>query len=92
MAWLRLIALLLLAETAIYLLLRVYIRSLRREALEKLWDGRNPDLAGPGAMRDRFVAAGMAKYETSLRFRLLWLAFILPTFTVMGIIIWVNWQ
>lgn len=92
MAWLRLIALLFLLETVFFLLLRLYVRSLRREKLETLWDRKNPTLVKDHPRRARFVETGMTGFEKTLRMRLLWLVFILPTLTVMGIIIWVNWQ
>lgn len=91
-AFLRAMILLLLLEAGFYLLLRVYIRSLRREKLEKLWDRQNPDMAGDNPQREAYLTREMADFETSLRTRLLWLVFILPTLTVMGIVYLVNWQ
>lgn len=88
----RLIVLVLLLEAALYLLLWIYMRSLRRESLEGEWDERHPDLAGPGPDRAEFVRRAMKGFEKSLRARLLWLVFIIPTAAIMGIIYWVNWQ
>lgn len=88
----RLIVLVLLLEAALYLLLWIYMRSLRREALEGEWDERHPGQAGPGPDRAEFVRRAMTGFEQSLRARLLWLVFIIPTAAIMGIIYWVNWQ
>lgn len=88
----RLIVMVLLIETMFYLLLRIYIRSLRREQLEEIWDRRHPDRAGNNPARNQFVQKAMVGYEKSLKSRLLWLVFILPTLTIMGIVYWVNWQ
>ena len=88
----RLIVLVLLLEAMFYLLLRIYIRSLRRERLEEIWAERHPDMAGNHALRDEFVRRAMVGFDRSLKSRLLWLVFILPTLAIMGIIYWVNWQ
>jgi hypothetical protein len=59
--------------TILYVVVSLYARSLRREALEKEWErtGRSGD-------RDSFVAEGMARYATSLRRKLIWLVYVLP--------------
>ena len=88
----RLILFVLLLEAALYFLLKIYLRSLRREALEGEWDERHPDRAGDNADRDEFVRRSMVGFEKTLRARLLWLVFIIPTAVIMGIIYWVNWQ
>lgn len=91
-ALIRLIVLVFLLEAMFYLLLRIYIRSLRRERLEEIWDERHPEKAGDGASRDEFVRKSMVGFDKSLKSRLLWLVFILPTAAIMGIVYWVNWQ
>ncbi|MFV0386515.1 hypothetical protein [Paracoccus sp. (in: a-proteobacteria)] len=88
----RLVVLVLLFETLFFVMLRVYVRSLRRERLEKAWDKRHPDMAGANPLRDRFVRRSMVGYDKSLRLRLLWLVFILPTLAIMGVVYWINWQ
>lgn len=88
----RLMLLVVLLETAFYLLLWIYIRSLRREALEEEWAKRHPDQAGNHDARAEFVRKAMNGFEKTLRARLLWLVFIIPTAAIMGIIYWVNWQ
>ncbi|MFV0303791.1 MAG: hypothetical protein ACK5IP_23475 [Paracoccus sp. (in: a-proteobacteria)] len=88
----RLLVLVLLLEVAFYLLIRIYLRSLRREALENEWDERHPDRAGNNPARDEFVRRSMIGFDKSLRGRLLWLVFIIPTVAIMAIVYWVNWQ
>lgn len=73
--------------TVIYFVIRIYARSLRREALEKRFD-----LGGIEGNRDAFIESGMARYEKSLRRRLLWLVYIIPM-AVMGVTIYlVNYH
>ncbi|MGR3553179.1 hypothetical protein [Paracoccus sp. (in: a-proteobacteria)] len=91
-AFFRLIVLVLLLEAMFYLLLRLYIRSLRRERLENIWAECHPDMAGDRAARGKFVRKSMVGFDKSLRSRLLWLVFIIPTLTIMGIVYWINWQ
>ncbi len=88
----RLIVLVFLIETMFYLLLRIYIRSLKRERLESLWDERHPERAGNSPERDEFVRRAMVGFDTSLKARLLWLVFIIPTLAILAIVIQVNWQ
>lgn len=88
----RLIVFVLLIEVMFYLLLRIYIRSLRRERLEEVWDVRHPDMAGNNEARDEFVRRSMIGFDKTLKSRLLWLVFIIPTLAIMGIVYWVNWQ
>jgi hypothetical protein len=91
-AFFRLILFLLIAETVFYLALRVYIRSLRRERLEEIWDERHPAMPGNTPARRAFVRRSMIGFDKTLKARLLLLVFVLPTLAVMGIIYWVNWQ
>lgn len=65
-----------------YWALLIYSRSLRREALEKEWDGDWHEDASPEA-RALFIEEGMAEYEHSLRRKLIWLVYIIP----MGLLI-----
>lgn len=87
----RLIILVFLLETAFYLLLWIYIRSLRREALEEEWNRRHPDRVGDTADRSEFVRKSMTGFEKSLRARLLWLVYIIPTLAIFAIVYWVNY-
>ncbi|AXQ94364.1 hypothetical protein ORIO_11875 [Cereibacter azotoformans] len=65
--------------TVFYVLLSIYSRSLRREALEKEYDEGYGD--GP---REAYIEAGMKKYEKGLRKKLILLVYIIPAiiFTV----------
>lgn len=92
MQFLRLIIIVLVVETLFFFLLRIYIRSLRYEKLEEEWDARHPEKAGDSAERDEFVRKSMVGFEKSLKARLTWAVFILPTLAIMGIVYWVNWQ
>lgn len=67
-----------------YFILRIYARSLRREALEKEWDA-SPQ--GDDAARKAFIEKGMADYEGSLRNRLLVIIFVLP-FIVIALLLY----
>jgi hypothetical protein len=80
-AWL--IALVIL--TVFYWLLRTYLRSTRREALEKRFDEE-----GLTGERDIWVEAQMKDYGRSLKLRLLWLVYILPLAAIAVIIYYVN--
>lgn len=91
-AFFRLILFLLIAETAFYLLLRVYLRSLRREQLEDTWDERHPAMPGNTPARREFVRRSIVGFDRTLRSRLLLLVFVLPNLAIMGIIYVVNWQ
>lgn len=92
MALLRLIGLVLAIELIFYALLTVYIRSLRREELEKEWDRRHPEKAGPSPERRTFVRRSMVGFSKSLRSRLVALVLILPTVAIIAIIILVNYN
>lgn len=75
--------------TVVYWLLAIYARSTERERLEKHWDAAPPE---GEADRDAYIAAGMAKYEKSLRRKLIWLVYIVPMAAVGVIIYIVNAQ
>ncbi len=61
------------ALTGLYVMISLYSRSVRREALEDEWDGDRPT-----EDRDAFIAEGMARYERSLRRKLIWLVYVVP--------------
>jgi hypothetical protein len=71
------------ALTVIYWLLAIYFRSLERERLEKEYD--HGEVEGS---RDAHIAQGLAGYENSLRRRLIWLVFIIPT-AVVAALVWI---
>ena len=78
--------------SVVYLLVSIYSRSVRREKLEKAWDGDPAREGAAKADRDAYIADGMAVYEQSLRKRLIWLVYILPGVAVAIIIYAVNWN
>lgn len=91
-AFLRLIGLVLVVELIFYALIYIYVRSLRREGLEKEWDRRHPERAGPGEERDAFVRRSMLGYSRTLRARLVGLVLVLPLVVIVTIIFYVNYN
>ncbi|MFV0411084.1 MAG: hypothetical protein ACK5LJ_15710 [Paracoccus sp. (in: a-proteobacteria)] len=92
MALIRLAFLLFLVEAIFYLMLTIYLRSTKAEALEDEWDRRHPDRAGDSPQRRRFVHLAMRGFQKTLKARLVALVFILPTVAI-GVIAWlVNVQ
>ncbi|MDO5528831.1 MAG: hypothetical protein Q4F71_05460 [Paracoccus sp. (in: a-proteobacteria)] len=89
-ALIRLLFFLLLAELVMYLLIRSYLRSVRREELEKEFDRRHPEIRGPSPERQRFIARSMRGFDRTIRSRLVGLVFVLPTIAVIAIVIAVN--
>ncbi len=76
--------------TVVYLLVSVYSRSVRRERLEKEWDG---DPANEGRLPDErtaFIEQGMQAYRHSLRRRLIVLVYIIPLVTTLVTVYLVN--
>lgn len=80
-----------LVATVAYVALSVYFKSLRREHLEKQWDGAPPDGAGVTERTD-FIEAGMRSYHDSLRRRLILLVYVVPVIAVSIIIYIVNYR
>lgn len=75
------------AAAVSYWLLLIYLRSLRREALEKAWDRGE----AVGALdRAPYVEAGMVEFEQSWLRRMLWLVVLVPYVLVGGLIYFVN--
>ena len=92
MGWLRLAFFMYVALTVIHFVAGIYSRSVRREKLEKSWDG-DPERSGqPPADRDAFIEAGMQAYDKGLKKRLLWLIYILPTIGFVAVIYFINWD
>ncbi len=89
--WVRLAFFMYLGLTVAYFLTAIYSRSVRREKLEKAWDSDPAREEAPQAERTDFIETGMARYETGLKKRLLWLIFILPTVAFAATIYYVNW-
>lgn len=58
--------------SVIYLVVRAYALSVTRERLERDFDrGQDGDI-------DAYIATGLSEYRRSLRYKLLWLVYILP--------------
>jgi len=73
--------------TIVYFIVRIYMRSLEAERLEKLWE----EEGRPGTMDD-FVDRGLARYERSLRRKLIWLVYVVPTLLVAVLIYVINFM
>ncbi|MBN2740320.1 MAG: hypothetical protein JXR35_05390 [Rhodobacteraceae bacterium] len=78
------------ALSVIFWLVRIYARSLRREALEDEWAEAEAAGDTPGP-REIYVEIGMKNYERSLLRKLIWLVYILPIALVVGLIYLVNY-
>lgn len=89
LALIRLAVFGLIALTILFWLVRIYARSLRREALEEDWDGSAELQAGQ--TREDFVEAGLRDYEKSLLRKLIWLVYILPIALVALIVYLMNY-
>ncbi|AGT08167.1 hypothetical protein [Paracoccus aminophilus] len=92
MAFVRLLVFVVLIELVFYALLSIYIRSLRREELEKEWDSRHPDRQGDSSARREFVRRSMIGFRKTLRARLVGLVLILPLVLIATIVILVNYN
>ncbi len=90
-ALLRLAVLAVIALSAVYLVLWIYARSVRREALEKAWAADHPDGGDPDA-RAAYVDTGVADYEPGLRRRLILFVFVLPAIALAAVIYLTNYQ
>ncbi|QLQ17559.1 MAG: hypothetical protein HZT43_00635 [Exiguobacterium profundum] len=71
--------------TILFFLLRIYARSLRREALEETWDQ-----GGIDQPRDDYIRHGMESYEKGLFLKLLWLVYIIPTIVISALVYFLN--
>ncbi|MBP9951101.1 MAG: hypothetical protein KBF27_04985 [Cypionkella sp.] len=73
--------------SAVYWIVSVYSRSVRRERLEKRYDA-----GGIDGERDAYIEAGMQAYEHGLRRRLIWLVYVIPTVVISVTVYLVNYQ
>ena len=69
----RLIGFALVVLTVFYVLIGLYARSVRREALEERWDRGD----GTGT-RDDFIRQGMDRYRSTLRWKLVIGVYVVP--------------
>ncbi|RRH78483.1 hypothetical protein [Falsigemmobacter faecalis] len=82
--FLRLLVLLLIVLSVLYVLVAIYARSLARERLERRWEAK------PHAgRREDFIAAGLRLYDKSARRRLLGAIWIVPPVTI-AVLIWLT--
>lgn len=91
MAFIRLIAIVIAVEALFYVLISFYLRSTRREQLEKEWAKRHPDRPGRSPERDEFVRRSMRYFHRSIKARLVGLVFILPTIAILVVVYYVNY-
>jgi ABC-type Na+ efflux pump permease subunit len=92
---LRLVVFGFLLLSALYVLVSIYSRSVRREKLEKAYDSGEatkdmPDDVKPD--RASYIEGGMVAYQKGLRRQLIWLVYIIPTVVVLVTVYLVNWQ
>lgn len=78
--------------SVVYLLVSVYSRSVRREKLEKGFDGDPANEGAPEAARSAYIAEGMAQYEKGLRKKLIWLVYVIPMIVIAVTIYFINVQ
>lgn len=71
--------------TIIFVCLSFYSKAVRREKLEAKWDASG----GPGG-RDEYVRAGLEEYSGSLKRKLIWGVYVVPTLIVVAIIYFTN--
>ena len=88
MAFVKLVIFGFLALSVVYASVAIYVRSLRREALEEEFDADHP--GGDPTARDAFVEAGMADYRRSLWPKLVLLVYIIPLAAMVTIIVLTN--
>ncbi|MZR12414.1 hypothetical protein GQE99_05220 [Maritimibacter sp. DP07] len=88
MALLRLVVVLFLLCSVVYLAVSWYSRSVRREKLEKEWDEDHPD-GGDKTQRQTFITQGMIDYNDSIRPKLLLLIYVAPAIFV-GVVLYIT--
>lgn len=90
MNFVRLLVLAVVASTVVYVCVAWFLRSTRRERLEKEWDAENP--GGDQTERRRVVEEEVQKFTQTLPYRALWLIYILPIAAVGYTLIATNWN
>jgi hypothetical protein len=73
--------------TALYVILSIWSRSVRREKLEEEWDSeiRTGD-------RDAFIEEGLRAYDRSLRRKLILGVYVIPVLFAVGMIYLMNYM
>ncbi|WBU57455.1 hypothetical protein [Paracoccus sediminicola] len=92
MAIIRLAVVLFIVEAVFYVMISVYLRSTKTEALEEEWDRRHPERAGDSPERRTFVQRSMTGFRKTLKARLVALVFVVPTIAIVAIAWFVNVQ
>lgn len=72
-ALLRMLIIILILQTIIYLMALRFARSRARRRLERKWEEGGSDVE-----KDDYIASGMTEYETSLRRGLLYAIYLVP--------------
>ncbi|MFC6635950.1 hypothetical protein GV827_05085 [Sulfitobacter sp. JBTF-M27] len=84
LGFVRLIVMLFVALTVIYVSLSFYSRSIRRSKLKKKWhEGKQL------VDRDTFVQRGLERYDGSIRRKLILMVYVIPL-VVIGVIIYLT--
>ena len=78
------------AMSVAYVLIWVYSRSVERERLEKEWDNDLSRVDDPVA-RDAYIEEGMEAYRKSLKRKLIWLVYVIPTVVVLILVYLTNY-
>lgn len=89
MAFLRLIVFGFLALSVVYVAVRFYSRSVRREKLEKHWAEEHPG-EDDSPERSAYIETGMRDYQHGLRRKLILLVYIIPAVTVAALFYFTN--
>ena len=89
MGFVRMIVFGFIALTVIYVCVSLYSRSVRKERLENAFD-ENPPEGADAAMRDAYIAKGLAEYDNSIRPKLIGLVYVVPVIAVSIIVYVIN--
>jgi hypothetical protein len=84
MGLIRLIVFGFIGLSAIYFMVSVYSRSVRREKLENRWAEAHPD-GGDEGERETYINEGMLRYQNGIRPKLILLVYVIPTILVVAI-------
>lgn len=85
--WFKLAGMAFLFLSAVYILVSLFSRSMRREKLEKEFDAG--DIEGD---RDAFIEQGLKDYDDSLRRKLILGVYIIPVVIVAGMVYVINFM
>ena len=82
---LRLLFVLLIVQTIVYVGLSFYSRQVRRGKLAARWDSKDVLTVD----RETFIERGLKKYDNSFRRKLIWGVYIIP-FTAIAVLVYVT--